>query len=348
MLSLLLVACTSPENAASAVALQYATVVLVDPAAQHALACAEDRDAKPVDALAAEILQGKSVLGDAAFAKYMAEDARRTLAVATLSLDKKQATVILSAPHDAAKPDALPATFNLVATDAGWCVATGWALDKKVKASLDAGLADATAAQVLIADWRFDEAEAKVAEEEATVAEIPADRVERATADTNVTALRTLLTMARAGWVGGRWRVTEDMDPMTDAKNVIARLESTDGLPDMIGTEKHATLIARCNRGTLDLYIATDSMLDADWQYDSVTGQYRFDAEPPAKLSGSRSTDYKAMFLRNPISWLEKLSSHEGATWAVELPLFRRKPATVHFNLDSATVALARVPKECR
>jgi hypothetical protein len=306
-----------------------------------ALACSDEREAGIE-------LMARLAGGGGAPQRTVASPPVFTVQRTTLAEEESSGEVVVSASlttADGAKKDVTD-TLKLRKEGDEWCVVTGWAeakrldgiageidrLDKEVSAKLDS--------------WDIDGARSALAAAEKQLNSLPEDR--RTVAAGGLTLTKMLLDVKAEGWVGGRWVVSSESDPMTDEINVVARLQSTTGLPNRLGREEPTQLIVRCDRNKLDLFIVTKTMLDADWQYASVVGQSRFGKDAPSRLSGARSEDYNAVFLRNPRDWMEKLRAHEADEWAVELPIFQRSPATMKFDLAATSKALSAIPATCR
>lgn len=348
----ILASCTTPEREASSLALQYASLDLGDVQGSRALACSDEKAAKSETDMTASLETAKSVLGakwDEMVARQ--KSAQHIVIKTTMNADNKSSDVEIltkETPDGGETVNEEPTTIKVRKEGDRWCVVTGWAEDKRLDTITSEGVAFLTQASSLLADWSLDEAEAAISQAEVKLASLPADRPARANLESSIVGHRELLALKRAGWAGGRWRVTEETDPMTDDKNVTIILQSVSGLPNVIGETKPASVIARCKRGKLDLFISTDSMLDYNWQSDSVTGQHRFGSDPPERISGSASTDRQAMFLKNPRAWLDQIRSHEDQDWTIELPLYGRTPASVKFNLKASGKALDSVPADCK
>ena len=222
----------------------------------------------------------------------------------------------------------------------------GWAEDKRVRLLTEdiAQLAEDTETRMEV--WDFDGARATLASADEKLALLPEE--ERGLPAALLSSTRFLLDLKSKGWVAGRWVVSSETDPMTDQVNVVARLESATRIPNSIGSEELAHIIVRCARGKLDAYVRTDTILDSNWQYDSVSGQHRFGSASPVRFSGTVSTDRQAVFLRQPRSWLADFRTHEAESWTVELPVYNRKPVSVKFDLSGAGKALDAIPASCR
>jgi len=123
-------------------------------------------------------------------------------------------------------------------------------------------------------------------------------------------------------------------------------LASTNKVPGIV-KEETATLFVRCSRGNLDVFVATPFVLDSDWRYDSVTGQYRFGTAPAQRLRASRSKGSKAAFFRDARSWAGRLAEHQAEKWTVELSPYDAGPTAFFFDLTAADKAMDKVLEAC-
>ena len=345
-----LLACSSPQQEAADAALAYVTSEYVERAAAYDLACTDERAAKSKDDYLAELDSVKSLVGpkwDELLAA--AKSLKRTVKSTTLNADQSQGSVtITSVGEDEASPAENEVTVLVRLEGDGWCVITGWSEQKRLDGIVSEIESLTKTLDEQIDTWALAEAELTLGTAEAKLSELPVEHLAQSRIASSVAGQRGLLTAKKTGWVGGRWRVTEEVDPMTDQKNMTAHLQSATKMPNSIGDEKSASLIVRCTRGELDVYVSTPVMLDSDWRYDSVSGQHRFGSAPPEKLTGGVSKGRDAVFLRNPNAWLAQFAAHESDAWTVELPVYGRMPASVKFDLTGVSKALAAVPDECK
>lgn len=346
-----LLACTSPEQEAGRLALRYSSLGVEEVEMRHSLACADEQAAKGIDDLQAELDDIKSTLGKS-WDESVIERKKETRTVKSTTLsqtrDAGEVVVLVAVPQKDGTTKEEHETFSVRLENEAWCVVPGWVEQKQlddVRAEVDALKDKAT---TLGDTWALDEAEAALKEAEARVATLPDDESWKKILTDSINLTRMVLDVKKTGWVGGRWRVTEETDPMTDQKNVVVTLQSVEGLPNIMGETKPAMFIVRCKRNKLEVFIATSSMLDSNWRYDSVSGQHRFGTAPAERFSGDVSASRESVFLRNPRGWMDQLRSHEAEDWIVELPLYNRSPASVRFDLDSAGKALDAVPATCK
>lgn len=352
-LPLLLVGgCTSPEDAASEIALQFATLPLDDAASRHMLACADDQAAKSEAQLRQELLEVTAN----PFAALALNAAREQLGgprtVTSVVLDAEQTNASVGLVAVSGKEGdgevALPLTLRLRREGDRWYVRTGWAEEKRRQEVTAEVNGKVEAADAAVMDFQIDVAAAALDAAAAAVAKLEATDPEHAPLSERVEGRRTQLADFRKMWIAGRWTWSEEVDAMSDDRNVFVRLRAVGTLRNAIDAPKPVTLMFRCRRNRLDVFVVTESMLDADWRYDAVYGQQRWGTAPAQRFSGSVSTDREAVFLRDPRSWIRAFEEHEADGWTVELPVYNRVPQAVRFDLTGAKQALARLPSVCR
>jgi hypothetical protein len=343
MVLLVLLGCTSPEDEASAAALEFAGAAR-DAAVVHRMACPEDQAAMTVEEV------GELTTVGGLFAGIVAElekKVSRSVAEVALLEEGARATVTVVTKNDDEQPGFTEHSLRLLSLrhlEDRWCVETGWAEAKRVAAGIAAASELGQEVQAHLDLWQMDEARAKLASAKEAAASLPSEHT--ASLTRLLEALETAVKARSEGHVGGRWIVTTSIDPMTDVQNVVAVLESTEVVESQFG-EHHAHLIGRCRDHKLEMYITTPNILDADWRYDSVRGRHRIGESPAEDLSGSRSKDHKSVFLRNPTAWVKRLTDADGSNWTVELPQYNRLPFTIKFDLTAAKKALPKLVDVC-
>lgn len=348
---LFMLACSSPEDEAGDVALRFVTADVGTTFTEEVgkrlvdLACADEREAG--SELMATLLSTRTD-GASVVTVTDTKPLAITVSQVVLDADRRVGDVTLTWPHP--KEDGtgklVNKTLKVRKDEAGWCVMTGWAEDKRVRLLEEEIKKLDGDASTRMKSWDFEGARTALSSAEERVSLLPEDR--RASSTASLALTRALLDARSKGWVGGRWIVTSEKDAMTDQMNTVARLESVNGIPNSIGREEPAHLIVRCDRGKLDVYVTTDAILDSDWRYDSVSGQHRFGTAAPARFSGNVSTSRQAVFLRQPSSWLKDFRAHEAEPWTVELPVYNRKPASVKFDLTAIGKALDSISDSCK
>jgi hypothetical protein len=347
--SALLAACSSPLDKATQAALAYTEVPYWEPDRSWPMVCPADQAAMSIaerqQEVAALFAEHPEMLENG---KRAAEGRTLTVRHASMNAEGTIATVEISVQwSDDPKPDTTRVTLHQDPSRSDWCVATGWAEDQRferIAADVEQLVAQADA---LAQDWKFDEAGARLREAAQVISVLPEDHPRRGSAEARVTAQQSLLEMQAKDWVGGRWTLTEETDPMTDAKNAVAMLRSLDRLSPSSGQARPATLIVRCHRGKLDSFINAGAVLDSDRRTSAVRGQHRFGDAPAEPLRGSISTSRDAVFLDRPREWAARWAASNDASWRVELPVSRSTPQTVTFDMTAASKALEPVLQRC-
>ncbi len=280
-------ACATPEEKAAEVALAYQSAG-VDVARSYPLVCEKDKATKSLTDRTAELTAASAaagVLGEAAGKLLeMAANSTYTVDSTIVTPDGGSATVTLVMTYEGEEVNR--PTVELQATEDGWCVVTGWAEKKRIeeeKARVQAELVkvDEALAEALEAyeAWDFDETEALLKRGLELLDSLPEEHLGYSGEQVrkSITELQELLEERRSQHVAGRWLAKVTTDPMTDDTNVLAYMESLDGMPNAIGDLKKVTLIARCQEGD-SVWDGTDysdvfllSRADADAQAEYVT-----------------------------------------------------------------------------
>jgi hypothetical protein len=340
-----LVGCKSAEDHAGETALAYASTPGWQPDLSWPMVCTNDQAAKSLVELQAGVAALEKQFPEI-YAKGKELEAARQFRIqsVTMGADQTDATVVI----EVKAPDKVGSETIAVRLDGDkWCVATGWAEEKRLEGIAEKAEAVIEEVDPLMDDWKFDEAKAKLDEAEAVLVEIPAEHDAGTSARISLETQRSLLELRSANWLGGRWTGSLEKDPMTDATNAVASLESVDGLPNSIGRLEKARIILRCQKGKFEAYVNAGTMLDSNWRYDTVSGQHRFDGENAQKLVGGVSTSRDAVFLRSPKQWAASFKEKDGSKWLVELPVYNRTPQTVTFDLTASTKAVDMVLGAC-
>lgn len=336
-----LLGCTSPESAASKVALAYDSIPLADFETAWDYACADDQAAKDKAELA-ELKDNEFIKG-LLDAEQLFEIERKVVS-SVLEVDGSVSVTISRSTPEGSSTE----TLSVEPTDAGWCISTGWAEDASYQLTGDQVAALADEASDLIDSWSFSDAAAKIGEANQLLSTVPEGHFARVVPESRIEIVANKLAVNQEGWIGGRWRTTKDeVDPMTDQRNVVVMLESQDGIPNILGTPEPVRIIARCHQAAFDVYVSTDSMLDADWRYNTVRGRYRIDKDAPRDFRGSRSTDYHAVFLKDPSSWARRIVELDGRTLVLELPVYNKQPQAVTFDLEASAQAMQHPMEAC-
>ncbi len=348
---LILLACSTPEEDAQSAAVAFLEAQLKqDLPRVHAAACSDERAAKPLSDLldAKNDLENAGLLGAAAkeLAEKVAEQGR--IAPTAVALDEAKTSGTVHYEVFMADEKTASSSLDVRLEDAGWCVVPGWVVEKQAE-QLDVTLeASFSTAATAMNEDRYDEAEHALVELRDAAARVPeAAWTSRTTREMAALSesLETIRSM-KARHVGGRWLVDEAKDPMTDQINATAQLRSTNEVESW-GRQEPATLVVRCQRGDFEVYLSTPFVLDSDWRYDSVSGQFRFGSAAPQRLRATRSKDMKAAFLRDPRSWAQDLVEHQGEKWTIEVSPYNEGATAFFFDLAAADKAVPRILAAC-
>lgn len=149
-----------------------------------------------------------------------------------------------------------------------------------------------------------------------------------------------------AEMVAGRWRVIEEVDEMTDDRNVFVALYAIKPI-QLRFNKQLPTIYARCQEGKFALYVNVGAMIDADWRSGTAKVRYRFDADDAETARLGRSDDRKALFFRKEQTWLKTLMERDGQVLKFEVPLYSEGDALLTFDLTGAKQALPKAMEAC-
>lgn len=146
--------------------------------------------------------------------------------------------------------------------------------------------------------------------------------------------------------IGGKWHRTKSKDPMTDDVNVMVTLNSDN---EVQGTFKSSrgTLVGRCAEKRLELYLATDVMLDDTYEV-GIVARHRFNEEKAERVIFTRSTDYHGAFFQSPREWLKKLAARSDTVVSIELPVFQATAVVYRFSLKGTDKAADELLSACQ
>ena len=138
------------------------------PEVNYPLVCSKDRAARS-QAEEIERNAGMAILGDTfEEMKTQAEKMVFTVDAVNLAEDGQTASVVLSSNLDG-EVLGHPAV-DLARTEEGWCVVTGWAEEARLESIAAEASAAAEGIEVLMDDYKLDEAAAKIAAARAMIA----------------------------------------------------------------------------------------------------------------------------------------------------------------------------------
>lgn len=144
----------------------------------------------------------------------------------------------------------------------------------------------------------------------------------------------------------GKWRVQTNVDPMTDAKIVVAVLEG-DGPPALLSG--NPTLTVRCMDNETDVLYDFHDGLTSEWNGSELvgTGQFRYDQQEPKEVSLSNSKGISTTyFSRKPLSDAKDFMAHKTLLVGYVAAL-GGKTEYVTYDLTGATEALQPIRDAC-
>ena len=142
----------------------------------------------------------------------------------------------------------------------------------------------------------------------------------------SIAAIVFALLLALPTFAQNQWKITEKSNAMDNIKIRTASLESD------AGAGEKATLIIRYTGNKVEVYVATEDVLDDD------PVRVKFDDSKPEMQFWGRSTDYHALFASNSQKIVERLKASK--KFYIEYHPFQRTPATAVFTLPQAQAAV--------
>jgi hypothetical protein len=139
-----------------------------------------------------------------------------------------------------------------------------------------------------------------------------------------------------------QWQVKHTVDPMTDQTTSIAQLESTNLISGPLGTAVKTTLIVRCRRANLEVYVATPLLMHDDRGWTHV----RVGTHPPVPVVAELSSDNTTYFLETTDALIALLMSPKEPL-KVELLPFGQLPVAAEFTLGSTHTTISPIVDQC-
>ncbi len=137
----------------------------------------------------------------------------------------------------------------------------------------------------------------------------------------------------------GKWTISVDEDPITDAKKVSALLRSNDYAETRSGK---TFLVIRCYLNDIEAYVSFD-----DYMTDSAVVDSRIDKQTPEKLVWQSSTDKTAVFYpRNAKLLLRSLFSAD--RFVVRATPYNESPKTLIFDVKGLHNAIYQHGDACK
>lgn len=139
----------------------------------------------------------------------------------------------------------------------------------------------------------------------------------------------------------GSWRVTDQVDPISDRKGAIFQLPAE----PTSRTVFTPALVIRCVRGQLELFVNSGAWLGFDAQRITL----RFDTNPPRTATWSTSSNYRSVFFpgnrRALEDFLQQLAASERLT--VQVTPSNETPLPLVFPLAGVSEVVAEALELC-
>jgi hypothetical protein len=125
------------------------------------------------------------------------------------------------------------------------------------------------------------------------------------------------------------WSLIESSDKMDNTPVVILRKSGTGG----------ATMTIRCAKRKTEAYVDTDTILD------NGNVRVKFDVSSPIRQTWGKSTDDKALFAPDPITFARTLTKTK--TFLLEFTPFQEGTRTISFDVTKLDEKLGRISDAC-
>jgi type VI secretion system protein VasI len=141
-------------------------------------------------------------------------------------------------------------------------------------------------------------------------------------------------------WMGG-----ESKSEMDDTKTVSFRLGAENEIEGWLAKAR-PSLIVRCQERKTEAYVVTDMPANPEYgEFQRHTVQLRFDERPPISQMWGASTDDKALFAPNAVSFSRTLAKAQ--TLRVRFTPFNASPQTIEFDVRGFDSRLPVLAKTC-
>ncbi|MFW1406118.1 type VI secretion system-associated protein TagO, partial [Vibrio parahaemolyticus] len=135
----------------------------------------------------------------------------------------------------------------------------------------------------------------------------------------------------------GKWIVSEEVNPIDDSKTVTLVLEASSGKSKW---NDKVFFVARCQSNKTDVYIGWNDYLGRE-----ASVLTRIGTNKAVTSKWSLSTDSKATFHRQPISFLKNVEKSD--TLVAQITPYNESPVTAIFDTAGLSNALAPLRKTC-
>lgn len=126
------------------------------------------------------------------------------------------------------------------------------------------------------------------------------------------------------------WTVSVDTNAMDGTMKTVITVYADGPTTSTYGVDRPASLLIRCDGGTLAAFINTPSQLQSNYETHEVAVRLRFDAGAPESANWDESESGDAMFAPHPRSFVSRLLKTQ--LLLVEYPPFQRTPTTIKFT----------------
>src|SRR5262249_29583602 len=131
---------------------------------------------------------------------------------------------------------------------------------------------------------------------------------------------------------------------MDDSKTVVFRLDAEESVKGWL--ESHVpTLILRCKEKSTDAYMVTGMAASVESGGDAHTVQVRFDDKPVDEQRWHDSTDDKALFAPNPVSFIKKVSTAKRLR--IGFTPFNASPVIAEFDVTGFGSHMSELSETC-
>lgn len=140
---------------------------------------------------------------------------------------------------------------------------------------------------------------------------------------------QSVLATAESPTSGTEWILSDSVDKMDNTAIVTLTKLGTSG----------SALVIRCAKRQTEAYVNTDTVVD-----DSAI-RMKFDQSTPARQVWTRSTDYKALFSPDAVTFSRKLANSK--TFLFEFTPFQEGARTIVFDVSNLAPKLERISEAC-
>lgn len=144
---------------------------------------------------------------------------------------------------------------------------------------------------------------------------------------------------------GNRWQVDEKSNPIDGSSEVRISLEADNTIHVFLGSFR-PELIVDCRKGKTHVYVNVGKPVHSDVETGYSAVRVRIDDGSPEQQSWSESTNFEALFSREPVQLARKLAKSHKLLF--EFTPNMEVEETVEFTLDGLSDVLPQVSRACR